>query len=119
MVRLVPCSTDAQNVLANFSDYSQPPQLSAAVMAGSSVQRSTQAVLSWLLLLRCACCLQIRRLWRHYFDHVQALIYVVDSNDRERISEAKQELHNVLNEVRLTRYLLHFGCAVITLMHAG
>lgn len=41
---------------------------------------------------------KIRPLWRHYFYNVQGLIYVVDSNDRERIEEARDELHTLLNE---------------------
>ena len=44
--------------------------------------------------------LQIRPLWRHYFQNTQGLIFVVDSNDRDRIGEAKDELHRMLNEVR-------------------
>ena len=35
---------------------------------------------------------KIRPLWRHYFVNTQGLIFVVDSNDRERMSEAKVEL---------------------------
>lgn len=46
-----------------------------------------------------SCCLQIRPLWRHYFQNTQGLIFVVDSNDRDRIGEAKDELHRMLNEV--------------------
>ena len=42
---------------------------------------------------------QIRPLWRHYFQNTQGLIFVVDSNDRDRISEARDELHRMLNEV--------------------
>ena len=30
---------------------------------------------------------------------VQGLIFVVDSNDRDRIGEARDELHRMLNEV--------------------
>lgn len=44
--------------------------------------------------------LQIRPLWRHYFQNTQGLIFVVDSNDRDRIGEARDELHRMLNEVR-------------------
>ena len=44
-------------------------------------------------------CLQIRPLWRHYFQNTQGLIFVVDSNDRDRIGEARDELHRMLNEV--------------------
>ena len=35
---------------------------------------------------------KIRPLWRHYFQNTQGLIFVVDSNDRERIAEAQDEL---------------------------
>lgn len=46
------------------------------------------------------CVRQIRPLWRHYFQNTQGLIFVVDSNDRDRIGEARDELHRMLNEVR-------------------
>uniref|UniRef100_A0A7M5WTI2 ADP-ribosylation factor n=2 Tax=Clytia hemisphaerica TaxID=252671 RepID=A0A7M5WTI2_9CNID len=41
---------------------------------------------------------KIRPLWRHYFSNTQGIIFVVDSNDRERIGEAKEELDNMLND---------------------
>jgi hypothetical protein len=44
---------------------------------------------------------QIRPLWRHYFQNTQGLIFVVDSNDRDRIVEARDELHRMLNEVTI------------------
>merc|ERR1711983_72889 len=44
---------------------------------------------------------KIRPLWRHYFQNTQGLIFVVDSNDRERISEAKDELQRMLTEDEL------------------
>ncbi|KAH3743803.1 ADP-ribosylation factor 1 [Pelomyxa schiedti] len=44
---------------------------------------------------------KIRPLWRHYFQNTQGLIFVVDSNDRERISEAHDELQKMLNEDEL------------------
>lgn len=44
---------------------------------------------------------KIRPLWRHYFQNTQGLIFVVDSNDRERISEAQDELQKMLNEDEL------------------
>lgn len=43
--------------------------------------------------------MQIRPLWRHYFQNTQGLIFVVDSNDKDRISEARDELHRMLSEV--------------------
>lgn len=44
---------------------------------------------------------KIRPLWRHYFQNTQGLIFVVDSNDRERIAEAEKELQNMLQEDEL------------------
>jgi len=44
---------------------------------------------------------KIRPLWRHYFQNTQGLIFVVDSNDRERVSEAHDELNKMLNEDEL------------------
>ncbi len=44
---------------------------------------------------------QIRPLWRHYFQNTQGLIFVVDSNDRDRVGEARDELHRMLNEDEL------------------
>eukprot|EP01105_Mastigella_eilhardi_P003436 TRINITY_DN1439_c0_g1_i3.p2 TRINITY_DN1439_c0_g1~~TRINITY_DN1439_c0_g1_i3.p2 ORF type:complete len:180 (+),score=84.16 TRINITY_DN1439_c0_g1_i3:39-578(+) len=44
---------------------------------------------------------KIRPLWRHYFQNTQGLIFVVDSNDRERVSEAKEELQKMLSEDEL------------------
>ncbi|XP_022700036.1 ADP-ribosylation factor 1 isoform X1 [Varroa jacobsoni] len=44
---------------------------------------------------------KIRPLWRHYFQNTQGLIFVVDSNDRERIGEAKEELMRMLAEDEL------------------
>eukprot|EP00043_Microstomoeca_roanoka_P006086 m.60106 g.60106 ORF g.60106 m.60106 type:complete len:182 (-) comp13263_c0_seq1:548-1093(-) len=44
---------------------------------------------------------KIRPLWRHYFQNTEGLIYVVDSNDRERINEAREELNKMLSEDEL------------------
>jgi len=49
---------------------------------------------------------KIRPLWRHYFMGTQALIYVVDSNDIERVDNdigdsAKEELQRLLSEDEL------------------
>jgi GTPase SAR1 family protein len=59
---------------------------------------------------------KIRPLWRHYFNNTQGiilrpienidlkfvgLIFVVDSNDRERIEKSKEELMKMLNEDEL------------------
>lgn len=44
---------------------------------------------------------KIRPLWRHYFQNTQGIIFVVDSNDRERLGEAQEELHKMLSEEEL------------------
>ncbi|XP_072905123.1 ADP-ribosylation factor 1 [Hemitrygon akajei] len=49
---------------------------------------------------------KIRPLWRHYFQNTQGLIFVVDSNDRERVNEAKEELMRMLAEDELREAVL-------------
>jgi len=49
---------------------------------------------------------KIRPLWRHYFQNTQGIIFVVDSNDRDRIVEAREELQRMLNEDELRNALL-------------
>merc|ERR1712109_155525 len=51
---------------------------------------------------------KIRPLWRHYYQNTHCIIFVVDSNDRERIDDssgsdnsAKEELHRMLAEDEL------------------
>ena len=44
---------------------------------------------------------KIRPLWRHYFQNTQGLIFVVDSNDSNRIDAARDELHRMLAEDHL------------------
>ncbi|XP_068820837.1 ADP-ribosylation factor 6-like [Capricornis sumatraensis] len=41
---------------------------------------------------------KIRPLWRHYYTGTQGLIFVVDCADRDRIHEARQELHCIIND---------------------
>jgi len=56
---------------------------------------------------------KIRPLWRHYFQNTQGVIFVVDSNDKERIdgnnqseASAKEELHRMLAEDELRDAIL-------------
>ncbi|XP_025247502.1 ADP-ribosylation factor 1-like isoform X3 [Theropithecus gelada] len=44
---------------------------------------------------------KIRPLWCHYFQNTQGLSFVVDSNDRERVNEAREELMRMLAEDEL------------------
>ena len=39
---------------------------------------------------------KLRNLWSHYFENIDALVYVVDSNDRDRIEENAETLHGLL-----------------------
>lgn len=43
----------------------------------------------------------IRSLWRNYFKNINALIFVIDSNDRKRVAEVKRELNNMLQDEAL------------------
>jgi len=49
---------------------------------------------------------KIRPLWRHYYTGTQGLVFVVDSNDRDRIDEARQELHRILSDREMKDCLL-------------
>ena len=41
---------------------------------------------------------KLRSTWRYYYKGTQAVIFVVDCSDRERISEAKKELQRLVAE---------------------
>ncbi|KAM3436285.1 hypothetical protein MY4824_004436 [Beauveria thailandica] len=43
----------------------------------------------------------LRSYWRNYFEKTDALIWVVDSTDRLRIEDCREELHGLLQEERL------------------
>ncbi|KAH0795343.1 ADP-ribosylation factor [Histomonas meleagridis] len=49
---------------------------------------------------------RIRPLWRHYLHNTQGLIFVVDSNDIERIDKARDVLHRLLEEDELRDSIL-------------
>uniref|UniRef100_A0A8C2AH19 ADP-ribosylation factor 4-like n=1 Tax=Cyprinus carpio TaxID=7962 RepID=A0A8C2AH19_CYPCA len=51
---------------------------------------------------------KIRPLWRHYFQNTQGLIFVVDSNDRERVAESAEELSKMVR-IDLDAVLLVFA----------
>lgn len=44
---------------------------------------------------------KIRVLWKHYYQNTDGLIFVVDSNDRDRIEDAAEELKRMLAEEEL------------------
>jgi len=57
---------------------------------------------------------KIRPLWRHYYQNTDGIIFVVDSNDKERLandssgpnSSAKEELNHMLSEDELRNAVL-------------
>lgn len=44
---------------------------------------------------------QATKLWKHYFDHINAIIFVVDSTDSDRFLFAKEELYKIVKEESL------------------
>ncbi|CAD5115279.1 DgyrCDS4272 [Dimorphilus gyrociliatus] len=40
----------------------------------------------------------VRRVWREYCYAADGIIFVLDAADKERMNEAKSELHNILND---------------------
>lgn len=44
---------------------------------------------------------KIRVLWKHYYQNTDGLIFVVDSNDRDRIDDCSEELKKMLAEEEL------------------
>lgn len=54
---------------------------------------------------------QATKLWKHYFDSVDGLIFVIDSTDQGRIAKAKEELYKAGKDPQLQQvpYLLMFN----------
>ena len=44
---------------------------------------------------------KIRAMWKHYFQNTDALIYVVDTSDKDRLELAKEELQSMLTSEEL------------------
>mmetsp|Transcript_12992 Transcript_12992/g.24570 ORF Transcript_12992/g.24570 Transcript_12992/m.24570 type:complete len:182 (+) Transcript_12992:92-637(+) len=49
---------------------------------------------------------KLRRLWSHYLQNTSAVIFVVDSTDRDRIEDARKELNKLLEEEVLRNAVL-------------
>ncbi|XP_055340142.1 uncharacterized protein LOC129589407 [Paramacrobiotus metropolitanus] len=51
---------------------------------------------------------RLRPLWHHYFHSAKAVIYVVDSNDPQRMAEAQEELYRLVtaDELRDAPFLI-------------
>lgn len=41
--------------------------------------------------------MRLRPLWRHYYQDLHGVIFVVDANDRERFHQAREELHKLMD----------------------
>lgn len=48
----------------------------------------------------------LRPLWRQYYEGTNAIIFIIDSSDVNRIDLAKEELHNLLMEPKLEDSIL-------------
>ncbi|XP_012935259.1 ADP-ribosylation factor [Aplysia californica] len=46
---------------------------------------------------------KIRALWRHYFANTQGLLFIVDSADTARMSEAREELFGIIKSPEMYR----------------
>jgi len=49
---------------------------------------------------------KIRALWKHYFINTELVIFLIDSTDVDRITEAGDEIHRVMKEDELRDALL-------------
>ncbi|KAL9658288.1 hypothetical protein ABK040_015608 [Willaertia magna] len=58
------------------------------------------------------CQQKLKQLFRQYYNYANAIIFVIESNDRERIIEAREELFNTISDYNLnieSTILLIFG----------
>merc|ERR1711896_46528 len=49
---------------------------------------------------------KIRKLWRYYYQNTQGLIFVIDSTDRDRIEDAREELSKMLGVQEMSEAVL-------------
>ena len=52
----------------------------------------------------------IRSYWRNYFEETDGVIWVVDSSDKLRLNDSKEELHNLLKQEKLAGATLLVFC---------
>lgn len=60
---------------------------------------------------------KLRQLWKHYYEGANAIIFVIDSNDRDRINIAKNELDRLLQDPMLAGATLLVLCNKQDLPH--
>ena len=62
----------------------------------------------------------LRPYWRNYFEQTDALVWVVDSGDRLRLSDCKEELHSLLLEdVRAFKPFWDIPCGATVFLETG
>jgi small GTP-binding protein len=44
---------------------------------------------------------QATKLWKHYFDHINGIIFVIDSTDEEKLLFASEELNRIMRDESL------------------
>ena len=49
---------------------------------------------------------KVRVLWKHYYQNTDGIIFVIDSNDKDRIDDASEELKKMLTEEELKEAVL-------------
>jgi GTP-binding protein SAR1 len=54
----------------------------------------------------------VRKTWKNYFPTVDGIVYMVDSADRERLHESKNELDSIMETAELANVKL-FICLII------
>src|SRR5690242_11369744 len=52
----------------------------------------------------------IRSYWRNYFEQTDGVVWVADSSDKLRLSDCKEELHNLLKQDKLAGSALLVMC---------
>ncbi len=60
---------------------------------------------------------KLRQLWKHYYEGANAIIFVIDSNDRDRMNVAKAELDRLLQDPMLSAATLLVLCNKQDLPH--
>lgn len=58
----------------------------------------------------------LRSYWRNYFESTDGLIWVVDSADRRRLQDCKDELHALLLEEVNNKFVLQYVLSPLLLL---
>lgn len=61
----------------------------------------------------------LRSYWRNYFESTDGLIWVVDSADRRRLQDCRDELHALLLEEVIYFKIIHLFCFLPFLFASG